>query len=57
MSGLIMEIEILKVEGKIGKLYFSHCPNCKKYIVNIKRNVITCPNCRNKYQIEYPESK
>lgn len=52
-----MEIERLEVEGKIGKLYFSHCPNCKKYIAIIKSNTVTCPNCRNKYEIEYPEVK
>ena len=50
-----MEMEILKVDGKIGLLYFSHCPNCKKLIVNIKEDTVTCSNCRKKYKVEYPE--
>lgn len=50
-----MEIEILEVSGKIGKLYFSNCPNCKKYIVNIKGDAITCPKCRKKYRVQYSE--
>ena len=50
-----MEMEILKVNKKIGKLYFSNCPNCKKYIVNIKNDTVTCTNCRKKYEVQYPE--
>lgn len=50
-----METELLKVNGKIGNFYFSYCPNCKKYIVNIKTDTITCSNCRKKYCIQYPE--
>lgn len=52
-----MELEILKVGGKIGQLYFSHCPNCKKIIINIKENAVTCPNCRKKYEVQYPEEE
>lgn len=51
-----MELEILRVEGKMGKLYFTNCPNCKKYIVNIKCDTVTCSNCRKKYKVEYPEA-
>lgn len=50
-----MEMEILEVRGKIGKLYFSNCPSCKKYIVNIKEHTVTCSNCRKKYRVQYPE--
>lgn len=50
-----MEIELLKVGGKFGQLYFSNCPNCKKYIVNVKEDTVTCPNCRKKYRVQYPE--
>lgn len=46
-----MEIKLLEVTGKIGQLYFSNCPNCKKYIVNIKKDTVTCPNCRKKYNL------
>ena len=50
-----MELEELKVTGKIGLLYFSKCPNCKKFIINIKDDTVTCVNCRKKYKVEYPE--
>lgn len=52
-----MEIEFLKLEGKLGKLYFSHCPNCNKYIIIGKGNTetIVCSNCRRKFRIEFSE--
>lgn len=50
-----MEIEVLEVSGKIGQLYFSNCLSCKKFIINIKADTVTCPNCRKKYKVQYPE--
>ena len=50
-----MEIEIIKVDGKIGKLYFCRCLNCTKYIVLVKEDTVTCPGCRRKYKVQYPE--
>ncbi len=52
-----MEMKIVKVDGKIGPAYFSRCPDCKKVIINIKEDTVTCPNCRKKYKVEYPEEK
>lgn len=50
-----MELQEIEVNGKIGKLYFSNCPNCKKFIVNIKEDTVVCLNCRKKYRVQYPE--
>lgn len=52
-----MEMEVLEVGGRIGQLYFSNCPNCKKFIVNVKDDTVTCPNCRKKYKVQYPEEE
>lgn len=49
-----MELEVLKVGGKIGQLYFSMCPNCKKYIVNVKTDTVVCLECKKKYRLQYP---
>ena len=50
-----MEMVVLKIGGKIGQIYFSNCPNCKKFIVNKKEDTVTCSNCRKKYKLQYPE--
>lgn len=50
-----MEIGRVKVNGKIGKLYFGYCPNCRMYLVFTRDDSITCNKCRSKYIIEYPE--
>lgn len=50
-----MVIEFLEVNKKIKGSYISKCPKCKKYIINIKEDTVTCPNCRKKYIIQYPE--
>lgn len=50
-----MEIETLTIDGKTGQTYYSHCPNCRKFLVPIKKDTITCPNCKKKYIVQYPE--
>ena len=50
-----MKIEKLKVGGKIGQLYFSYCPNCKKTIVHIKDDIVMCSDCKKKYEVQYPD--
>lgn len=50
-------MDTLKVGGKIGQLYFSMCPNCKKFIVNTKEEFVTCRECKKKYKLQYPECK
>lgn len=50
-------MDVLKVGGKIGKLYFSVCPNCKKHIVNTEETTVICSSCKKEYKVQYPETK
>lgn len=50
-----MEFDKIEIQGKIGKLHFSYCPNCKKYLVFLNKDTITCDNCRKKYEVEFSD--
>lgn len=52
-----MDSKIIKVDGKIGKLYFVQCPDCKKFIVFTREDTVTCFNCKKKYKVQYPEGR
>lgn len=50
------KLQILQIQGKIGKLYFSHCPKCNTYIVIAdNRKTLVCLNCKTKYKVIHPE--